>query len=452
VAHQRKSSRLGNRENRVTLPKGQRIFEVISDGCYIMYRKAQTGGSGTWGGKWKKPGLNKFIYTTIGSADDFSEPDGVKILDWDQATARVTKWCQAQARKHHLETTGEVVSDGPYTVKDAIRDYLEDANDQGRHLASLESAINTHILPSLGEVDTEHITAEQIRRWQRDMAKAPKLRAGKFEDGKRTTVEGEWSEKGPTPDQVRARKSTANRILAILKRALNLAIEASKISAERTPWKLVKPFPKVGGVRVRFLSTGEQQRLVNGSREEFRPMVRAALYTGSRYAPLCRMLVKDFNPKAGTVYIQKDKGGRDRHVILDDEAVEWFKAHVLGREKDELMFQRREDLERDVRVDLGRAWAPDDQKWQMKLACKASGIAKLTFHELRHTYASALVNEGVPLAYVAAQLGHADTRMVEKHYGHLCASAMSDTIRAKMPRRNISGELPKAEELVIKQA
>jgi hypothetical protein len=37
---------------------------------------------------------------------------------------------------------------------------------------------------------------------------------------------------------------------------------------------------------------------------------------------------------------------------------------------------------------------------------------------------------GVPLAVIAAQLGHADTRMVEKHYGHLSPSCVADTVRA----------------------
>jgi len=38
--------------------------------------------------------------------------------------------------------------------------------------------------------------------------------------------------------------------------------------------------------------------------------------------------------------------------------------------------------------------------------------------------------KGVPLAVVAAQLGHSDTRMVEKHYGHMAASYVAETVRA----------------------
>ena len=37
---------------------------------------------------------------------------------------------------------------------------------------------------------------------------------------------------------------------------------------------------------------------------------------------------------------------------------------------------------------------------------------------------------GAPLAVIAKQLGHADTRMVEKHYGHLAPSYVADTVRA----------------------
>jgi integrase len=40
---------------------------------------------------------------------------------------------------------------------------------------------------------------------------------------------------------------------------------------------------------------------------------------------------------------------------------------------------------------------------------------------------------GVPLGVIAEQLGHADTRMTEKHYAHLAPSYVADTIRAHFP-------------------
>lgn len=74
----------------------------------------------------------------------------------------------------------------------------------------------------------------------------------------------------------------------------------------------------------------------------------------------------------------------------------------------------------------------------MAQACAAGKIDAIGFHELRHTHASGLVNAGIPLAFVAAQLGHSDTSMVEKHYGHLCPTAKRDAIRKLAPVLEIS--------------
>jgi len=57
-----------------------------------------------------------------------------------------------------------------------------------------------------------------------------------------------------------------------------------------------------------------------------------------------------------------------------------------------------------------------------------------SFHGLRHTYASLALMNGVPLQVMAENLGHADTRMCEKHYGHLAPSHKRDAIRAGAAR------------------
>ena len=55
------------------------------------------------------------------------------------------------------------------------------------------------------------------------------------------------------------------------------------------------------------------------------------------------------------------------------------------------------------------------------------------FHIIRHTAASHLVMSGVPLNVVAHNLGHADTRMTEKHYAHLAPSYIAEKIREFAP-------------------
>ena len=57
----------------------------------------------------------------------------------------------------------------------------------------------------------------------------------------------------------------------------------------------------------------------------------------------------------------------------------------------------------------------------------------MNFHILRHTHGSHLAMAGVPMGVIAAQLGHADTRMTEKHYAHLAPNYVAQTIRANFP-------------------
>ena len=143
----------------------------------------------------------------------------------------------------------------------------------------------------------------------------------------------------------------------------------------------------------------------------------AARLTGCRYGELTRLRARDYNADVGTLQIVTSKSRRPRHVVLTED--ESGRA-AAGRPASEVILTR----------DDGRAWGRSEQHRRITDACSAANVAACAFHELRHTYASRLVMRGVPLAVVAAQLGHKDTRMVEKHYGHLAPNYVADTVRA----------------------
>src|SRR4029077_11028719 len=88
---------------------------------------------------------------------------------------------------------------------------------------------------------------------------------------------------------------------------------------------------------------------------------------------------------------------------------------------------------------LGREWHPSDQQRRMRAACHNAKIEPpVGFHQLRHTWASLAIMGGMPLPVVAKNLGHADTRMVEKHYGHLAPGYVADAIRDHAPRYGLA--------------
>jgi integrase len=427
MARTMRSVDLDTRNKRLDLKVGKEHYGHLSAGCYIIYYRPVQG-NGVWRARWRGDGGTQ--RTSLGSADDYIKSDGIRILSWDEASKKAGEWFRERGRLAHLKETGEVISDKPFTVADALAEYQKDIDRRGRPVATVEAYSRTRIHPALGAVEVGKLTRKRISDWHMDLAQSPRRKTGRG-----TSEARDFWETEPTDDQKRARRNTANRILAILKRALNLCVERGLYSGT-TPWREVKPFPGVVASRVRFLSQQEQERLVKACPPGFRELVLAALYTGSRYAPLCRLQVKDFNPKTGTLYIARDKGkGKDtsRHVELSDEAIKWFKALASGRDPEDLLLIHP-GSSRTTRKGIGEGWQACDQSNAMRLACTAAEIDPLTFHELRHTYASGLVNAGVPLVYVAAQLGHANTRMVELHYGHLCPSALRDSIRTLAPR------------------
>ncbi len=67
------------------------------------------------------------------------------------------------------------------------------------------------------------------------------------------------------------------------------------------------------------------------------------------------------------------------------------------------------------------------------MTLSAAGLASITLHEVRHSYASTMVRGGAPLFVVARAPGHSDTRMVDKHYAHLAPSYVADVIRSTAP-------------------
>jgi integrase len=89
----------------------------------------------------------------------------------------------------------------------------------------------------------------------------------------------------------------------------------------------------------------------------------------------------------------------------------------------------------------GSKWLDDHQSDPIRETNKAAKISPpINFHGLRHTWASHAVMNGMPLLVVAKNLGHSTTRMVEKHYGHLAPSFISQAVRAHAPRFAVPGK------------
>ncbi len=404
-----KHARLESPTARSRLKRGrQPHWQALEDGRLHLGWQCRKGDPT---GRWllrRYIGNRKYRVEALGLADDDAAADGRRILSHKQAEALANAKVAQPQTKHH----------GALTVRAAWESYITAKRDAGQSVDDLDSRGKVHILPELGDLVVSALTTEQLRRWLATRAAAPAQRRAK--DGK-----PQYQKAPSTEDEVRARRATANRVLTMLKAALNHAYDEGHVE-NRDAWgRKLKPFRDVEVARIRYLSVAEAQRLINASDAEFRPLVQAALETGCRYSELTRLEVHDFNADAGTVAIRKSKSGKPRHVILTPEGAEFFRQHCAGRSGNEIMFRHAD----------GRRWEKSEQSRPMKEACAHAKITpRVSFHALRHTWASLAVMNGMPLMVVAKNLGHADTRMVEKHYGHLAPSFIVDAIHASAPR------------------
>jgi integrase len=402
-----KSRALDSREARSRLkPRGMPYYAALDKALHIGYRRLR-GKSGTW---WARHYIGDGQYTvdSIGVADDHTETYGVEILDYWQAQAK----CRELQSARVANGAGKV---GPFTVKDAIEDYLQflDSNRASSTARDSRYRASAFILPDLGDIELTDLTTERLEHWLARAAKsAPRLRTSKGAEQQYREV--------TSAEDLRRRKASANRLLALLRGALNRAWRRGKVASD-SAWRRVEPFESVDTARVRYLSIDECKRLVNACDAKFRPLVQAALQTGARYSELARLQIHDFNHDAGTLAIRQSKSGKSRHIVLTDEGQAFFEQISAGRAGSELM--------------LGNEWRKSHQHRPMIEACDRAEIKpRISFHGLRHTWASLAIMNGVPLLVVAKNLGHTDTKMVERHYGHLAPSYVVDAIRKGAPR------------------
>lgn len=428
-------------------PNREPYWSTLAPGEAMGYYRIASG-AGTW---WARVRLEdrRYLKKSIGTADDFVDADGQEVMTYAQAQAKAREWFGV-ARSAAGEDARQT---GPYTVADAMEDYWRDCERRGvKRVDRMTCGARLHILPELGSVEVERLSQGRIERWHLALAEAaPHVRTRRF--AKKPAL----GPKPKTEEQRRKRKATANRILTILKGALNHAKHKRRVTCSADAWREVRPFAQADAARVRYLNLEEQARLVNGCEPDFRRLVQAGLFTGARYGELTKLRLEDFDPVNESVFIQPGKSGKGRHVFLTDEGVAYFREVTAGLRGGDLLFtheafldMRRVEPETQTPVaKRHRDWKASDQKRPMKAACEAAGIEPLGFHQLRHSYASALVNSGIPLAFVAQMLGHSDTRMVERHYGHLAPSAVKATLRQLAPVLGIhkSGNV---ESLAIK--
>lgn len=393
-----KAANLETREQRAKLkPRHEPYWRQVSRGLAIGYRKAA--GPPAW--YVREHRAQGYVKRALALADDTAQADGKTVLSWGQALRLAL-----DAPPETMPSTR-----GGLTVRELSARYFAARRVASRSQLSADldtGKIEAAVIPDLGEHRLAELRTSELRGWRDGLVSKALAEFEGTDDERR--------------EKQRKAQATANRTWSVFRAMLNWAFREGLVTSDTT-WRQVKPFRDVDRPRLRVLTVAECRRLLNACTPEFRPLVRASLLSGLRYGEVTRLRVRDYSHAGLTV--ANGKGGKTKRTPLTTEGVEFFDAVTAGKAGDELVFTKAD----------GTPWGYQDQKGRMGRACKHAKIAPTaSFHDLRRTYGSLLINAKAPLAVISEALRHADTRMTQRAYAHLLERTVRKELQRALPR------------------
>ena len=203
--------------------------------------------------------------------------------------------------------------------------------------------------------------------------------------------------------QAKVSDATVNRELALLKRMFNLAIEWD-LFLDRNPVCRVKYF-KEFSFRRRVVTLGEEEKLIRNASPFLQDLIVFALNTGLRIGEIFPLQWSHVDLEKDILNVFAPKTGKTRPVPINSETRRVLNAWALSRKNDSVFYNH----------DTGKPFV--DLKTGFALACRKAGISGVTWHTLRHTFASRLLDRGVDIVTVQQLLGHS-TVTVTMRYTH----------------------------------
>jgi integrase len=220
-----------------------------------------------------------------------------------------------------------------------------------------------------------------------------------------------------------------NRELALLKHVFSMAVKWRKL--KENPTRDVRGF-KGETKRVRFLMPDEIQKLLLNCMDHLKPIVTLALHTGMRKGELLGLQWSQINSEQGIITLTDTKNNERRDIPIN----ETVKATLEGIERRaDLVFANR----RGKQIDQAALYLAFHE------ALEKSDITDFRFHDLRHTFASSLVMEGVDIMVIKELLGHKDLKMTLR-YAHLSPKHKTRVIN--ILDRVMAQNPPQAEKVV----
>ena len=270
------------------------------------------------------------------------------------------------------------------TVAEFFNDsYLPYIKSYKRSWSTDVSVFQNHVLPVIGEEYMDAVTAERV-----------------------TAVMSRAAQ--------RLSAATVNRLLVLLRYMFNLAIRWHTVGVVHNPTATQK-LKKLSNHRERFLSAAETQQLIAAVNQSpnrlLKYIIPFLLLTGARKREVLDARWCDVDQERSFWRIPLTKSGRERHVPLSAAALELLER-VPRRKHCDWIFANPKTQK--PYVSIFYSW---------DTARTAAGLSEVRVHDLRHSFASFLVNAGCSLYEVQKILGHSSVIMTQR-YSHLSQDSL----------------------------
>lgn len=191
--------------------------------------------------------------------------------------------------------------------------------------------------------------------------------------------------------------------------------------------------------RIRWFTQEEASRLINAIPDYLKPVVMFALATGLRRSNILNLEWSqlDIQRKIAWIHSEDAKNGRAIGAALNDTACKVLRGQI-GKHNRWVFVHMSSTVKpngkltpeiRKMRVDGNKAW---------KAGLKRAGIDNFRFHDLRHTWASWLVQSGVPISALQ-EMGDWESIEMVRRYAHLSPIHLTQHVKQIDGILNLNG-------------
>ncbi|WP_199484282.1 tyrosine-type recombinase/integrase [Thiocapsa marina] len=363
-----------------TCAQGKQKTDFYSDSLQGFILEVRATGNKTYYLRYRDP-FGRLRAQKIGSAADVSFEKAQKAAI--QLKAKITLGEDPGKEKKRLKQIP--------TLEELIRErYMPHIQTAKRRPDFDEGIIRLHLLPKFGRHRLAEIDAESIQAWHQ-------LK----------------SASGLSP-------AYCNAMVGVLRRIFNLAKRWGVPGAEVNPTANVTLL-EVDNIKEVYLTAEQTERLItavnNSSNTQLRYIVPLLLLTGARKRELLDAKWEDIDQDRREWRIPLTKSGKPRKVPLSKMAIEVFET-----------VPRFPDCP--YVVPNPSTLQPFKSIWGSWTSARTqAGMPGLRLHDLRHSFASALVNAGRSIYEVQKLLGHAKVTTTER-YAHLANQTLLDATDA----------------------